>query len=68
MSKQTKKFHNQSTHSYTWFILASEHLTKEGAKKRAVRERNDGNDARVVSTGKDKFAVYIHRNLKRETY
>jgi len=68
MPQGAKKFHNQATHSYTWFILASEHISKKGAKFRADQERNKGNNARVVPVGKDSYAVYVHRSKKRKEY
>jgi len=68
MPQGTKKFHNQTTHTYTWFVLVSEHISKDGARFRAVKERNSGNDARVVPVGKGNYAVYVHRSKKRKEY
>ena len=68
MPKIAKKFHNQAKHTYTWFLLGSEHISKKGAKDRAIHERMLGNDARVVSVGKESYAVYIRRNKNRKEY
>ena len=68
MPQGTKKFHNQSTHTYTWFVLVSEHLSKKFAKISAARERDQGSDARVVPIGNERYGVYVHRNPRRKEY